>query len=129
MSDYISRKALIGKVEKHYCAPCKGQDGDLGGDWCRACVIHSVLGKIRGIPAADVQTVRRWIPFSERLPESCSVNGETVSCLVYVPSFGAVDIADYHPDVDEWTFMGLPVTITHWMPLPEPPEEGEPSNG
>lgn len=65
----------------------------------------------------------RWIPCSERLPESCSVNGNAVSCLVYVPSFGAVDIADYHPDVDEWTFMCLPVTVTHWMPLPEPPKE------
>ena len=65
----------------------------------------------------------RWIPCSERLPEICSVNGKTVSYLVYVPSFGAVDIADYHPDVDEWTFMGLPVTVTHWMPLPGPPED------
>jgi hypothetical protein len=52
MSDYISREALIGKVEKHYCAPCKGQGGDLGGDWCRSCVINSVLEKVRGIPAA-----------------------------------------------------------------------------
>ena len=53
MSDYISREALIGKVEKHYCAPCKGQGGDLGGDWCRSCVINSVLEKIRAFPAAD----------------------------------------------------------------------------
>lgn len=62
-----------------------------------------------------------WIPCSERLP---GTNGKDVSCLAYIPSFGAVDIADYHPDVDEWTFMCLPVTVTHWMPLPEPPEEG-----
>lgn len=63
MSDYISREALIGKVEKHYCAPCKGQGGDLGGDWCRSCVINSVLEKVRGIPAADVIPVvhGRWI--------------------------------------------------------------------
>ena len=59
MSDYISREALIGKVEKHYCAPCKGQGGDLGGHWCRSCVINSVLEKVRGIPAADVAPVRR----------------------------------------------------------------------
>lgn len=57
MSDYISREALIGKVEKHYCAPCKGQGGDLDGDWCRSCVINSVLEKVRGIPAADVAAV------------------------------------------------------------------------
>ena len=59
MSDYISRETLIGKVEKHYCAPCKGQGGDLGGDWCRSCVINSVLEKVRGIPAADVVEVVR----------------------------------------------------------------------
>ena len=59
MSDYISREALIDKVEKHYCAPCKGQGGDLDGDWCRSCVINSVLEKVRGIPAADVAPVRR----------------------------------------------------------------------
>lgn len=57
MSDYISREAIIGKVEKHYCAPCKGQGGDLDGDWCRSCVINSVLEKVRGIPAADVVEV------------------------------------------------------------------------
>lgn len=62
-----------------------------------------------------------WIPCSERMPET---NGEDASYFVYAPSFDAVDIADYHPDVDEWTFMGLPITVTHWMPLPELPEEG-----
>lgn len=59
MSDYISREALIGNVEKHYCASCKETGGDLGGD----CVISSVLEKVRGIPAADVEPVRHgeWI--------------------------------------------------------------------
>lgn len=73
MSDYISREALIGKVEKHYCAPCKGQGGDLDGDWCRSCVINSVLEKVRGIPAADVAPVRhgRWEAW---MPDK---NGET----------------------------------------------------
>lgn len=61
----------------------------------------------------------RWIPCGERLPEVC----KDTSYLTYIPSFGAVDIADYHPDVDEWTFMGMPITVTHWMPLPKPPEE------
>lgn len=61
----------------------------------------------------------RWIPCSERIPKVC----KDTSYFSYIPSFGVVDIADYHPDVDEWTFMGLPVTVTHWMPMSEPPEE------
>ena len=61
----------------------------------------------------------RWIPCSERMPKVC----KDTSYLSYITSFGAVDIADYHPDVDEWTYMGLPITVTHWMPLPELPGE------
>ena len=53
MNDCINREAFIGEIEKHYCAPCKGQGGDLGGDWCRSCVINSVLEKMREFPAAD----------------------------------------------------------------------------
>lgn len=82
--------------------------------------VDELLDLVGEIPAADVESVRRWIPCSERMPET---NGEDASYLAYVPSFGAVDIADYHPDVDEWTFKCLPVTVTHWMPLPELPEE------
>ena len=66
-TDCINRKAFIGEIEKHYCAPCKGQGGDLGGDWCRSCVINSVLEKMREFPAADVMEVRhgrwRWVAY------------------------------------------------------------------
>ena len=66
-TDCINRKAFIGEIEKHYCAPCKGQGGDLGGDWCRSCVINSVLEKLREFPAADVVEVRhgrwRWVAY------------------------------------------------------------------
>lgn len=61
MNDCINREAFIGEIEKHYCAPCKGQGGDLSGDWCRSCVINSVLEKLREFPAADVaQVVHGW---------------------------------------------------------------------
>lgn len=52
----------------------------------------------------------RWIPCRERLPEV----GEEV--LAYSPSRGMV--ADYY---DRGIF-GY-ADVTHWMPLPEPPEE------
>lgn len=54
MSSYISRKALISKLEKHYCASCKRKGVDFDVDRCRSCVINSVLEKIRRLPAADV---------------------------------------------------------------------------
>lgn len=72
---------------------------------------------------------RRWIPVEERLPE----NGVPV-LINYIAS----DDGKYHPDgTAVWTDYGcfwwegsledcdteVAVPITHWMPLPEPPEE------
>lgn len=96
MSDYISREAAIAYIREQSEELQKAFE-ELGGE----------------------SGIYTWIPCSERLPKVC----KDTSYLSYIPSFGAVDIADYHPDVDEWTFMGLPITVTHWMPLPEPPEE------
>lgn len=71
---------------------------------------------------------RRWIPVEERLPE----NGVPV-LINYIAS----DDGKYHPDgTAVWTDYGcfwwegsledcdteVAVPITHWMPLPEPPE-------
>lgn len=87
--------------------PTEVQNEDIA-DFCRD------LGIVR-----EALERKRWIPCSERMPKIC----KDTSYLAYIPSFGVVDIVDYHPDVDEWTFMCLPVTVTHWMPLPVPPEE------
>lgn len=73
----------------------------------------------------------RWIPVKERLPE----NG--VPALI---NYIGNDDGKYHPDgTAAWTDHGcfwwegsledcdteVAVPITHWMPLPEPPEEAE----
>ena len=59
MAEYIDRKALIGKLEKRYCVPCKEQDGDLYGDWCRFCMASNAIKEVQKTPAADVEPVVR----------------------------------------------------------------------
>lgn len=66
----------------------------------------------------------RWIPVTERLPEVWrnDETAELVNYMIYSPYFG-VDIGSYHAEAKTWLCMALPCTVTHWMPLPEPPEE------
>lgn len=90
---------------------------------------------------------QRWIPCSERLPESDEVWQKyiVVYCYNYrdiwddinVMSF--VTVADYNSEQKVWSLSSGEVVnaliiwestpllagcVTHWMPLPEPPEEG-----
>lgn len=63
----------------------------------------------------------RWIPCSERLPERkgyylTADKPENVGAYVNVHKFSAGTFHGFFP-------------ITHWMPLPEPPEEEESDHG
>lgn len=66
---------------------------------------------------------RQWIPVEERLPEVWrnDETAELVNYMIYSPDFG-VDIGNYHAKAKKWLCMALPCTVTHWAPLPEPPE-------
>ena len=73
---------------------------------------------------AVAQEKTRWIPVEERLPEVWrnDETAELVNYMIYSPYFG-VDIGNYHAEAKTWLCMALPCTVTHWMPLPEGPEE------
>lgn len=69
--------------------------------------------------AEDINVPNKWIPVSERLPEEdgiylISVNSETKG--IYSRT------AWYFTQNEQWLAMQ---EVTHWMPMPEPPKEGE----
>ena len=62
---------------------------------------------------------QRWIPVAERLPES-------EKCVLVYSKDGGVAEGKYNARFNEWVQFRWNVTnlrnVTHWMPLPEPPE-------
>ena len=71
---------------------------------------------ILAVSALREQEKRRWIPVTERLPD------KPMKCLVYTKRgecYG-YDIACYNQG-----FYLQYANVTHWMPLPEPPKEGD----
>ena len=96
---------------------------------------------LRDTPAADVVERPRWIPVTERLPEDGSLVGKLIAdsdgciriasqCAVITLSGGKtvytdlIDLVSYlakDTPTTEWTDC---THITHWMQLPEPPEDG-----
>ena len=62
-------------------------------------------------------SVPRWIPVDERLPEKHRI------VLAYF-RFGMIDTGIYNGR-NWWNDIGIAnnENVTHWMPLPEPPEE------
>lgn len=107
MSKYIERDELYDQMN------ATGAEFDL----------IDALEMIENFPAADVVPAAQWIPTTERLPEKWIDDAGMVNYMIYSPDFG-VDIGCYHAEAKKWLCMALPCTVTHWMPLPEPPEEG-----
>ena len=72
------------------------------------------------IPAADVQPVK-WIPVAERLPEQ---NTRVIGFMAWK----GITAIEYQNgkwySIDH--LQSLPnEAVTHWMPLPKPPKDGE----
>ena len=76
--------------------------------------------------AALREKVPQWISVEDRLPEAWKNEEDNtlINYMIYSPDFG-VDIGSYHAQAKRWVCMGLPCSVTHWMPLPEAPEGGD----
>ena len=70
---------------------------------------------------ANGVTVQKWIPVSERLPDD-------VTERVLVAISGNQPIGSPRIDTDRYNgswWIRYGGTVTHWMPLPMPPKDGE----
>lgn len=86
----------------------------------------TMIERLTAENAALREKVPQWISVEDRLPEvwKNEENDVLVNYMIYTPEFG-VDIGNYHAEAKRWLCMAIPCTVTHWMPLPEAPEEGE----
>ena len=80
---------------------------------------HHVEGLVDHLIANGV-TFQQWIPVSERLPT------DSKAVLVYAPRnrniFECFHRSDGYWETASYTFGILHDEVTHWMPLPQPPE-------
>ena len=72
---------------------------------------------------AELEEKQRWIPVSERLPEDT----ERMLTIVYdaFEDTTAISILQHYGDGDWFSWDSGRYVVTHWMPLPEPPQECE----
>ena len=99
MNDLISRKALIAEYDRVHIGPPGGARKLM----------------------EDAPAVQQWIPVEEGLPESY-VNVIVCRCDGVNRSVGV----EYVTLCDDWSkdYLSLATSVTHWMPMPEPPKEG-----
>ena len=71
---------------------------------------------------ANGVTIQKWIPVSERLPEDS--RGVILCTRSRIVGVGFYD-KNTRSWVQHYSGGGICVDVTHWMPLPEPPKEGE----
>ncbi len=110
MAEYIERDALLADLADAMDHRGMGQ-----------IVGEALMRYVKRQPAADVTPAMRWIPVTERLPED-----PVKKVLIFVPHThgNIVDVGRYL-GADGWVLEGWYLTqtsVTHWAPLPEPPE-------
>lgn len=73
-----------------------------------------------GVTFAKDTNVPGWIPVTERLPS------DDVPSTMYLCFWnGIIRVCKYWRTRKCFELRGKTVKVTHWMPLPEPPKEGE----
>lgn len=73
------------------------------------------------IKAGVMPNTQRWIPCSERVPET---EDKVLCCTQTKKGLANIVIGYYIAETDRWA-CGMNSNVTAWMPLPEPYREDE----
>lgn len=80
---------------------------------CETKVLKKIASELLQRRQAD-----RWVPVEERLPED--------GYYSLVVADGFVTIGKHYSGISTWSWQGYDIPdVTHWRPLPEPPEVPE----
>lgn len=100
-----------------------------------ACYKNEWCSMVTDSPDPDMERdcghfirAQRWIPVTERLPEDDIPPGRKMVTVFVCSEARRAQIASrvYWPEKDEWRWSKMMNNyVTHWMPLPEPPEVSE----
>ena len=130
MDEYIEREAISEEIRKYYYKNppnfSYGEGFDRGLDRAQRAILDA--------PAADVAPVRRWIPVTERLPDNKEHDWVLAQVVEKNGFMHIPKVMEYRQSKNDWyeeTYGWLSehngvFTVTHWMPLPEPPKEETP---
>jgi len=96
-------------------------------------ITERVVAAQRVLALLDADADGEWISVKERLPTHMySVIGCIVGGLPALPPEGLIETCAYNGEENQWQFsMGdhdAPVEVSHWRPLPPPPEQTKKEN-
>ena len=113
MAEYISREEAIKELREVYENEYPTASGDFD-----EYASHDMPNVLRNIPAADVQPVKQWVKLHDKHPD-------TEGLYLVCDQYGECEVVEYLPDIKSWFTHKIKGEIRYWMPLPEPPKDGE----
>ena len=135
MMEYISREEAIKELWEVYEHEYPTASGDFD-----EYASHDVPNTLRNIPFADVQPINPLVKIEERVPD---VSGNYL-CYLATGEFEVlyfdreIEDDEYNDDYPFGVWNTYPsedggecrewievLEVTHWMPLPEPPKDGD----
>ena len=76
---------------------------------------NSLMSKVKALPSVTPKAEQKWIPVSERLPES----DEEYHTFLVTDSKGKVTLSEFYLSLDRKPYWSGMIDVIAWMPLPQ----------